>query len=165
MEKIIYENRLENYPYLPFVLIKKDEFLFFGYFYNKESHFYSKAMDKFLTGFDYYKYAIMKEIERVTNIPIALIFHSEENKEFIFKQLSELPKPIIWQKSQCLEHEYMRHPLILNCIECRKQQKYTFEKCIHRKNKIRPIAVWDVDLFNRTTNFQISFFNKMDTHK
>jgi len=159
LDDLIEEKGLDTFPYFPHFLIEKDGYKFIVALFNKEDYFYSKSLEQYVTGFDYWKYEFLKEFQAKIGVPAGIIFYSEEVKEFIFRQLDELPIPIIWQRSQCLEKQYMRHPLVLNCVECRKQQRYTFRKCIKRTNKKRPMAVWDVKLFNPKTNFQIRLFN------
>jgi hypothetical protein len=153
--KIIVDKQLEEFPYKPDFLIENEGYQFWVNIFDKEDHFYSKTLGCWVTGFDYWKYQMLMELEKITNIPAAVLFYSEEDKEFIFKAIRELnPHPIIWQRGECLQTQYKRHDYYFKCVKCRKDHHKTFHNCVFRKTKRRPMAVWRVDEFRKNTNFQ-----------
>src|SRR3990167_3110559 len=79
------------------MLIRKGDFVFFVALFNKSSFFFS-LKHGLVTGMDYDKYLDLKEITKVSGLPIAFLFHTEEENSFIFRQMNLLPQPIIWHK-------------------------------------------------------------------
>lgn len=160
LETILLMSKLENIPYKPHFLIEKERQRFFINIFNKEDYFPSKKTQSWVTGFEWYKYIYSQVLADLTGIQTAVLFHNETLKEFIFRQLSELPNPIKWRVSYCLAKEYGRRDETLQCFKCWKNNPYTARNCIHRKTKSRPMAVWEVENFLDTTSFQPKLFTE-----
>jgi len=153
-------DKLEDLPYRPHFLISKDEHFFFVNLFNKDDYFWSKHFGYYMTGMDFYKYRFLQALQNETKVQPAVLIWNETLKEFIFRVLEELSKPVIWHRNKCLAQDYQRKEEILECFKCWRNNPLTVRKCIHRKTKTRPMAMWDVSCFGNKTNYQIKMFNE-----
>lgn len=142
--------KLEEVPYKPSNLIEHDGHQFWVNSFDKEDHFFSKT-DGWVTGFDYWKFLVMKEIEHITKIPAGVLIYSESDQEFVFRALRELPKEKIWRASNIKK-------LPINCVKCeqKKQNVINIKPCVHQLKKTNTKAIWSLDCFMINTSFQIT---------
>lgn len=150
--------KLEEVPYKPNTLIQKGKYKFWINYFDKEDHFFSKT-DGWVTGFDFWKFLIMAEIERLTNIPTGVVIYSEEDKEFVFRPIRELPKAKIWRESNLSK-------MAINCLICSEKDnpvdlniyrgKYKTYFCVHHLQKTNTKSIWKLDEFRKETSFQTS---------
>jgi len=145
--------RLEEFPYKPQYLISKDKIPFFLQFFQKGDWSYAKKLDFAGTGIDFYKYKFLEALQAITRIQVGLVMHNETSDSFVFRQLDQLPKPVIfWKGNMCYAHELRYHELEYNCFKCFETRPSITHECLHRhkqnKNKKkREMAMWKVSEF------------------
>lgn len=151
----VYEAKMEDFFYKPHALVSKGNYRFWINIFDKETYVPLKRDDfgnvsMWGTGFEYYKFMGLKELERKTNIPSALLFFHEVDNEFVFRPLRELPNPTQW-------HKPTKAPI--NCLKCDKQKYLSkwlkVKPCVHYRMKFRNNkSLWNVELFVPNTAFQ-----------
>jgi len=145
--------KLEEFPYKPQYLISKDKIPFFLQFFQKGDWSHAKKLGFAGTGIDYYKYKFLLALQRLTGIQVGLVMWNETNDKFVFRQLDQLPNPIIfWKGMACRAHELRHYELQYNCYECFIKRPDITHECLHqhkreKKRKIREMAMWPVTYF------------------
>ena len=145
--------KLEEFPYKPQYLVLKDRIPFYLQFFQKGDWSHAKKLGFAGTGIDYYKYKFLLTIQRITGIQVGLVMWHEGTDKFIFRQLDQLPKPIIfWKGLACRAHELRHSELEYNCYKCFIEGPDITHECLHqhrreRKRKKREMAMWPITEF------------------
>lgn len=144
--------KLENLPYKPHFLIKRDNEKFLITIFEKDEFFYAKSKQTDVTGFDYFKYDFLLYFQRETNIPVAIIMKELQTGHIIFKELDFLLSPIIWRRDAnvCVEHK-------LHYVQCWKDHAWRIGRS--KQKKIRPMAIWPVEKFTNEFIYNARLFN------
>lgn len=145
--------RLEEIPYKPQYLVAKDKTFFYLQFFQKGDWSHAKKLEFAGTGIDYYKYKFLFAVQRKTNIQVGLVMRNEVQDKFVFRQLDQLPKPVIFWKGMACRAHMLRHPeLEYNCFKCFTKRPDITHECLHqhkriKKRKKREMAMWPVKEF------------------
>lgn len=159
IEAILFTKMIDNIPFKPQYLIARkfngdtEETLFFLNFFQKGDWSKAVKLDFEGTGIDWYKYKFLQAIQTITGIQIGLVMWNETTDKFVFRQLDQLPKPIIFFKGMaCYAHELRKRNIEFDCFECFKNNPSITDECIHkrksgRRKKKREMAMWKVSEF------------------
>ena len=157
LSTLIYKAKLEEEPYQPDGLYEIDGYKFLITFFAKDDFPLSKMVKSRVTGFDYFKYAYMQMFEMVLGIPAGVVFYNGNHKYFCFRQLKELPNPVVWRNDSIFTKEY--HELLHNYPkmtdnEFREGLRHAYRRYKKNHTKIAQMVVWDAKYFTTNTNFQ-----------
>lgn len=155
LEYLILDNRLEEERFQPEGLfLNKDGDKFLMYFLDKSDWFPKRKggfVEKWVTGFDTWKYLYILMYERILNIPSAVLFHNEEEHEFIFKTLLELGNPDSkWRVNREFRQdveklEKKRIPFASDAY--RFEYRHIVDRLFRNCGKNKGMSVWDVKKF------------------
>jgi len=149
----LYRYKLEEFPYKPQYLISKDRIPYFLQFFQKGDWSHAKKLGFAGTGIDYYKYKFLLAIQRITGIQVGLVMWNEQIDKFVFRQLDQLPKPVIfWKGMGCRAHELRYYELEYDCYKCFIKRPDITHECLHQhkrffKRKRREMAMWTTTCF------------------
>lgn len=169
LEFLLLDNRLEEERFLPHSLYSKDGDKFLVYFFGKENYYQIRKKDdygekyvsKWATGFDDWKYEYVKLFETVLNIPSAVVFYNETEKEFCFRQMLELGKP---DKTNWRDTEFHRD---LKKLEVYKYGTAEYRAGLRRavdrlfRNRTgnnKGLALWDIEKLGSNTIYNKRLF-------
>lgn len=147
------EKKLEEFPYKPQYLVSKDKTPFFLQFFQKGDWSHAKKLGFAGTGIDWFKYKFLEALQNITNIQVGLVMFNEQANKFVFRQLDQLPKPIIfWKGMACRAHELRHQELEYNCYKCFNERPDITHECLHqhrreKKRKKREMAMWSINEF------------------
>lgn len=172
LEHLILENRLEEERYLPMGLFSNDGEMFLVYFFDKENYFparkrdkytQEKYIDKWITGFDAWKWEYIQMYEVLFHLPSAVIFYNETEKEFAFRPILELGKPdrIHWKDNQFYKDlEVLRKSgRTYASPEYREGLRHAVDRLFrNRTGKNKGMVVWNINKLANNTNYNKRLF-------
>jgi len=151
IDSVLAEHRLEEFPYKPNYLVQKDNVFYFLQFFQKGDWSHAKRLGFAGTGIDYFKYKLLLALQEITGIQVGLVMWTETEDKFVFRQLDQLPKPIIfWKGMACRAHELKQFEIEYKCYRCFIKRPEITHECIHqhkKKKKIREMAMWEINQF------------------
>lgn len=154
MNSIFGYHQLEDYPYKPQYLITRKKTPFFLNFFQKGDWSQAKVLDGQGTGIDLYKYKFLLKLQAITAIQVGLVMWNESTDKFIFKQLDQLPNPIVFFKgNMCRAFQLRKTDVQFNCYKCWKEYPQICRDCIKgkkeelKKRRLREMAMWKVSEF------------------
>jgi hypothetical protein len=172
LQHLIFEYRIEEERYLPMELYSNDGEFFLTYFFDKENYFPSrktdkytleKYIDKWITGFDDWKYEYIKMYEILFHFPSAVIFYNETEKEFAFRPILELGNPYKtnWKDSQFHKDlEVLRKSgRVYASPEYREGLRHAVDRLFrNRTGKNKGMVVWDIQKLGNNTSHNKRLF-------
>lgn len=172
IDSIYGQYRLEELPYKPDHLIKKDNIVFFVNFFFKGNWAYNQKMQSEVTGFDLYKFRFLNYLQKITNIQVGVIMYNETEDKMVFKQIDQLSKPVIYfgtmgcrafalkPKYNDVVYDQRGQHKEFNCSLCWEKYPHITKQCITKnyegapKRKRREMAMWSIDEFADSMTIQ-----------
>lgn len=155
LEYLLLENRLEEEKFQPdglFLNKQGDRFLM--YFLDKSDWFPKRKggyIEKWVTGFDTWKYIYIQIYETILGIPSAILFYNEEHHEFIFKTLLELGNPDSkWRVNREFRkdiEELERKRIKFGSDKYRFEYRHIVDRLFRNTGKSKGMSVWDIQKF------------------
>lgn len=170
LDYLLLETRLEEEKFQPdgFYLNRTgDKFLI--YHLDKTNWFPVRRkgiIQKWVTGFDTWKYLYILMYEELLGIPSAILFYAEDENEFIFRTLKEMGEPDFkWRSNKefrkDLEALNKKH-IPFGSPEYRFEYRHIVDRLFRNTGRNKGMSVWDITKF---VEGKIKFNKRLDLWK